>query len=162
MNKRMNKKGAEIQILLLVLLAFILSISALVSFNSYDKNLQSDFESLQIIERTHSEEVLLKYYIENIFNNAVENMNCGGEDVKTIFVKYFYSELGQYQEESLFYVQGLWNLEGFEDNIEIIGGNQIQLTVNLNFVANRGSVSFKFEDKFILKRFLNKNCVLKE
>jgi len=143
-----NKKAMSLSIVILVMLAMLLSISALAIFMIRGKNL-SMRANIVDLERIYAKETLINYYIEELIRESTEGNSLIDEET---FIKNFkenlkiYKKSGNYEPYELIQVEEQLN----ELNLDIYG-NELHLILDINLednIDNYAKITYSYRKTF--------------
>lgn len=124
--RRMNKKAVSPAIYIVTISSLLLSIGTLGYFLIEQGNMGNVIKISNEIDKVYLNELLLNFYLENIFDNSVSDFNV--VQGKQVFIDNFLKELRGYKDKKGEYptrelaIAELEFLNGnVIDNVEIIG-----------------------------------------
>jgi hypothetical protein len=137
-----NKRGMSIALVLLVLATLVLTTFALFTFYSREKSIQEKIHTTRFLEDTYTEEDLINFYLQDIFDEAQ------GESEEE-FVDSFKEELKKYKIDGKFLVDELGQVERQVEKIEVDEGKvMVEFQIELAGKSGAFSADYIYNKKF--------------
>ncbi|MEK6872987.1 MAG: hypothetical protein AABW90_03165 [Nanoarchaeota archaeon] len=154
----MNKKAVSISILLLVISTLILSITSLSYLIIKNRDIKKTIVVSSEIDKLYLKESLLNFYLDDIFEKAVNEFNY--VNGKQIFIDNFRKELEKYKDKNgLYPMSELKQAESInEENLDLsedklVLRSRLELKeVYVNGGGDGGTFIYKYEKEFVLSK----------
>lgn len=148
--KNTKNKRANIPITLLVLMALVLTLAALYSFNTHVSRVSGEVKDSRFLDYIYSKENEVNFYINDIMEKAIAKTGTINPNAKSLFIDNFKRELLKYKKNQTLVPEELNQIEQ-QINMENIDINDKKISINLNIKIEK-----KFQDKFIISYLYNK------
>lgn len=145
-----KNKRANIPITLLVLMALVLTLAALYSFNTHANRVSAEIKDSRFLDYIYSKENEINFYINDIVEKAAVKTVAINPDTKSLFMDNFKKELLKYKKNETFAPEELSQVEQ-QINLNNIEINDREVSINLSIKIEK-----KFQDKFIISYLYNK------
>ncbi len=150
----MNKKAISIAIFVLVISSLLLSIISLTFFYIKNNKIDTTIKVFNEMDKVYFKELLTNFYLQDIFDKAVEGVEVGGS--KQVFIDNFNKELEDYKDKNERYpIQGLEFIgkQVLPENIELSNEKlvlKLRLTITKSYVSKdeSGSFTYHYEKEF--------------